>query len=300
MSHRSSVRIGAFSPWVRAIASLLVLTVSKSVCADPARCAEAFEEGQRERRGGRILSAIEKFAYCAGPECPSLMHADCQKRLDEAEAAAPSLVVRAPSAGELDVTFSLDGAAPQTVNGQALRLDPGPHTISAAVPGYSQEKQRFILSEGEKLKAVELTLTPLAAREQVSPATHAPASVNGSTESADSAAAPAASPWWPWAVTSGVVATGSLGFAYFGLHARSGEHDLAECSPDCSNSRVADVKRDYLLANVSLGVALTGLSAMAVWYFVRPTERAAKARVNARRADIDLKLGSHVELTIPF
>ena len=52
-------------------------------------------------------------------------------------------------------------------------------------------------------------------------------------------------------------------FAYFGLSGNGKKSDLATCEPACARSLRAPIQRDYLAADVSLGVSLVsfGLSA---------------------------------------
>jgi hypothetical protein len=74
-----------------------------------------------------------------------------------------------------------------------------------------------------------------------------------------------------------LVTAGGIGFISFGLEARSGERALRECAPYCSSTRIADVKRSYLLANASLGTGLFALGGAAIWWFgLRPSSQSAR------------------------
>ena len=71
---------------------------------------------------------------------------------------------------------------------------------------------------------------------------------------------------------------GAVGFAYFGLSARSADVGLDACSPNCEPAKVDAIKRDYVLANVSLGVGLAGaLTASLLWVTSPGAERPARA-----------------------
>jgi hypothetical protein len=73
---------------------------------------------------------------------------------------------------------------------------------------------------------------------------------------------------------------GALGFAYFGLTARSADGGLDACTPNCETSKVDAIKRDYLLANVSLAVGLMGAGAATVLWLTAPrTEQPTRAGV---------------------
>jgi hypothetical protein len=73
-----------------------------------------------------------------------------------------------------------------------------------------------------------------------------------------------------------VSGVGAVGFAYFGTSARSADVDLDRCTPNCDPSTVATIKRDYLLANVSLGVGVAGAIGAAVLWFVIPGSEPAR------------------------
>jgi hypothetical protein len=57
---------------------------------------------------------------------------------------------------------------------------------------------------------------------------------------------------------SGLALLGGGSFAYFGLQARASDRALDSCAPSCGRELVEDVKRDYLLANISLGAGIAG------------------------------------------
>ena len=73
----------------------------------------------------------------------------------------------------------------------------------------------------------------------------------------------------------GVVALGS--FAYFGLKGKSKESDLKECAPACPKDDFKDMKRQYLFADISLGVAAVSLG-IATYLFVAPRGEKSDAR----------------------
>lgn len=288
---------GALVRWLPFLICLLFLLLSRRALADSKSCARAYEDGQRLRSAGQLMEATDKFLYCAGPQCPELMHPDCQRRLDEAEAAAPSVVIRLEPSAEVQAHLSLDGGAEQSIDGQALRLNPGSHEVRVSAPGYQPETQRFFVSEGEKLKALKVPLVEQSSRVARSP----PASQSHTSSSEAGSAQTNSAQWLPWAITSGVAAAGSAGLVYWGLRARQGERDLAACTPDCTSQQVRDVKRDYLLANVSLGVGISGLAAMAIWYFVKPSAPATRTPAARGLAPkVAFGAGASVALTVPF
>jgi hypothetical protein len=223
------------------------------------------------------------------------MHAECMKFLDQVEAATPSIVVSIEPEGEAAARFSVNDSAEKAVDGRPIVLDPGPHVVRASAPGYEKAERRFILSAGEKLKRIELRLAPVPiATEQPAP-------------KRDTPPAPAAESverrpnWLPWILASTFAAAGAAGFAYWGVTARSSETELDRCRPGCAQSQVDGVKRDYLLSNVSLGVGLSGVAAMIVWFALEPDKPAPRATGGTRVLPaVSIAGTSALTLTLPF
>lgn len=86
-------------------------------------------------------------------------------------------------------------------------------------------------------------------------------------------------PQWPYVPLAAGVALGTTAFVVLGARARAEEKDLADtCEPDCSDSKIAAVRRKYLGANIGLGVAAASLVGIGFYYYfsrskvsVRPT-----------------------------
>jgi hypothetical protein len=259
-----------------------------------AACLSAYESGQRLRKAGKLTSAVEKLLFCGGPACPAAMHRDCQGWLDQVRSALPSVVLRAFSpSGQLllDTRVSIDGSELQPLDGHAIELDPGRHELRFEHPGYLSKDGSVFIAEGEKLESRDVILERVAANAAADgtpiseaqpsalakqadvpqPASRAtpPASL-ASSSTPNSLAVPRADvaplppdestglAWVPLGLGAATGVIGTLGFAYFGFAARHGEHDLDRCSPNCAARQIDDVKRDYLLANVSLGAGLVG------------------------------------------
>lgn len=263
-----------------AVTLLLACTlIASRATADAAACSAAYESGQRLLTGARLLDAASQFRYCGSPACPAIMHSECLRFLDRVETATPSIVVRIRPDVSVPVRVVLDDDSERPLDGRAITLDPGHHELYLRASGYALRQERFLVAEGEKLKMLELRLEPLPKTEPSA----------GASEAASSAA-PSQSPTpsvVPWVVTAAIASVGAAGFVHWGLRGRSGETALERCSPDCPGSQVADVKRDYLLSNVSLAVGVGGLVAMGVWYVVHPkgtTRRATTLPVVTMRA----------------
>lgn len=225
------------------------------------KCLIAYEGAQRSRKQGELVASLEKLRYCGSPACPRQMHADCGQWLREVEAALPTVVFRARSArGEslAEATLSIDGGEPRRFDGRAQVVDPGEHEVSVTSPGFEPLVKRILFAEGEKLREEVLTLDPIR-----SPA---PARIESRSQSSPDSSHRGAPPppaqridfFVPLAAASGLALLGGTGFAYFGLQARAGDRALDACAPSCSRDQVDEVKRDYLFANLSLGVGIAG------------------------------------------
>jgi hypothetical protein len=261
------------------------------------QCMQSYEAGQRLRREGELLGAAAELLVCGGPACPVRMQGDCQRWLDDVERATPAVVFRVRDARGTwlaQVSASIDGAAPRRLEGRALAMNPGEHFIVFEREGYRPLRTHVIVAEGEKLERRVITLEalppsaerPLAEASELAglepvdaleaqgaapgeqPGERWPA---GTAEPGAPPASVAPAPsvegrslWGPLALGAVAVA-GGVGFAYFGVRAQSGEADLEQCTPNCTQARVDDVKDDYLRSNVSLGIGLAGLVGAGLW-----------------------------------
>src|SRR5205085_11650021 len=66
---------------------------------------------------------------------------------------------------------------------------------------------------------------------------------------------------WPW-VAVGVGVVGAAGFATFALIGNGGVRKLEDkhCEPNCPDSDVRAIKRNYLIADIALGVAVVSFA----------------------------------------
>jgi hypothetical protein len=229
-------------------------------------CASAFTESQRLMRKGNLLEAKKKLVLCGGAECPEAMHADCQQWLTSVEASIPTVVFQVSSTSgpqPEEVQLSLDGQDALTLDSRAVSMDPGAHDIVFAAKGFRTASKRIVVSEGEKLRREEILLAPLSvARPADNPAlparTSAPAKIT--------IGRPASRVTIPVIVASSGAAVAGLAAIYFGLEARSDDRGLDTCSPSCTREVVDHVRREYLWANLSIGLAVAGLTTAVVLF----------------------------------
>jgi hypothetical protein len=231
--------------------------------------------------------------------------------------------VDAASERPLDgVSVSVDGAEGRAFDGRMLRMEPGEHQVIFQRSGYVPIRLHLTMRASDPPRLVPLRFTPapntpgakLAARSKsatsVAPGEDLPrptpsiscaplepqkpplaaplpapparsilrkevppgssASLGGGRRAAVLAAA----------VVGGV---GAVGFAYFGLTARSADEGLDACTPHCEPSAVDAIKRDYVLANVSLGVGVVGALTASVLWLTSPRVSGRPESASSRR-----------------
>lgn len=266
----------------RSILSLSLLLSTSSVGASAwaaptkAACVEAHGDGQTRRKAGKLRSAREKFLVCGDESCPAVVRKECLAWAQEVDAEATSFVVEAAIGGKdtTDVKVSVDGEVVATsLDGRAIVTDPGPHALRFETPGAPAEEQSLTLRAGEKNRKIAVAFRRPAATEPA-----APSPSPGSPPKEPPASQPAQGRSVLPFVFAGVGVVGLAGFTFFGLDAgkKKSELDDRGCKPACPKSDVDAVKRDYLFANVSLGVGAIGLGVATYLFMQKPkTESAA-------------------------
>lgn len=254
-------------------------------------CLAAYSDGQRARKSGEFAKAHELFAFCGGAECPAALHGDCQRWLGDVEAATPTSVFQVLSSGgeELSNVRLQVGGNTHVLDGRAIAFDAGEHELRFFAEGHETLTQRITFAEGEKLTFRKVQLEASAAAKDApvaQPAAHEP-NVFADVPSADDQPS-----YWPVWVGAGLGAAGLAGFSYFGLRARGADKNLSMCTPNCSPARVEQIERDYLFANVSLGVGVVGVLGAVSWLVFGASER--KTSSDAR--SLELKVGTQSAL----
>lgn len=244
-----------------AIAGLVGATALPASAAEgdtKVACASAHEDAQLLMQKGALLQARTALRSCGRDECPALLRGDCMSMLSENEHNVPSIVIRAVAdEGDLiDVTVRLDGKEAATrLTGAPLDLDPGAHQLELTAPGRAPIAQTILVRAGEKNRPVTVSW----------------ATKKESTGTTEKPAVPMVRPVPALTyVFAGLGVVGAAGFVYFGSSGNDKKSSLDGCAPVCAQSDVDEVKRDYLFANVALGVGGAGLIAAAVVFLTRP------------------------------
>jgi hypothetical protein len=238
------------------------------------QCVAAYEDAQLRRLHGQYVAAREALLVCVQPACPNLLRGDCLNWLPEVERSVPSLVFAVTDLRGNDVpdarVFANGKLLEGWQSGRAVPLDPGVYTLRFEAPGREFLEQSVTVREAEKNRLVRARLS--SEDEGVEPG----APVAGVTsdplmnEHERASTVPLA------AYFLGGTSLVSLGaFTYFAVSGKK-EYDRLEkeCKPNCRESETKEGRRNYVLADVTLGVAVvSGAAALWIWLAERRRDR---------------------------
>jgi hypothetical protein len=217
---------------------------SLAVAAAPGarECIAAHAEGQELQKKGSLLAARGRFLACAADACPAMIRGECESMAKEAEAATPTALPVAVTEVENDAlgaTVEIDGQPVSALgDGRALPLDPGTHQFLFKLADGRSQLVKATLNEGEKYRRVE-------ARFGASPAPSAARGIHPLTY-----------------VFGGLAVVAAGSFTYFALDGKASEKRTDRCAPRCTEAvrdDLDDMRRSYLIADISLGVSLVSL-----------------------------------------
>jgi hypothetical protein len=247
----------------------LVLATPGLAHADVKACVEAHASGQREAKAGHLKLADERFTACASTlACPAAIQTECAQFLRDVERSLPTVVLTAHDALGHDVeqarVYAGDELLTDRLDGRAIAIDPGAHSF------------RFVFADGEV--STELSIKQGERNRKISVA--APAAPLARPEPAERR--PLSPPFW---IASGVGVAGLASWGVFALLGHGRQTAVEACSPRCSESARTDydaMRRDYLVADVSLGVGLAA-AGVATWLWLdRPRASDARAQQGDR------------------
>jgi hypothetical protein len=237
-------------------------------------CSEAHEQGQRLRNGGKLLAARDQFVACARDGCPALVRKDCGELLSAIESEVPTILVDARDASgrdTADVRVLVDGqVVREHLDGMAFAIDPGEHSFRFETAGAAPLEQRLVVQAGDKGRhiAVAFQAMETVAALPSSPPPPRPPSVEPGPGPRQ-ASAPSSVAY----VLAGTGVAAAASFTYFAITGRVLENQRARtCSPGCTDSQLAPVRLDYLLADISLGIAALAAGG-ATWLFTHPSRQ---------------------------
>ena len=253
------------------LCSGVVVCVPVRARADVTACIDSHASGQREAKAGHLRHASELFESCASSEgCPTPIREECYELYREAERNVPTVIFAAVDEQGNDLTgvrvSSGDEVLAESLDGRAMALDPGSYVFDFVGPDGSTFRTEVLVREGEKNRVVVVRLghrgAPQAAAGRASGGAH-PADQPPTVE-------PRRLPVGFW-VASGVGVATLASWGVFAALGRGHESTLDECSPDCPASQHDDfdaMRRNYLIADISLGLAAVS-TGTAVWLYFR-------------------------------
>lgn len=236
-----------------------LLGIPRVANADVAACVRAHASGQREAKAGRLKAASELFAACVSEDgCPDAIRAECAEFHESTQRDLPTLIFAAIDAQGADLiqvrVYADERLLSESLDGRPIALDPGQHHIKFELASGEVLESDVLVREAEKNRIVSMRAkaTPKAESEATNEATPGKRGL------------PAG--FW---VASGVSAAALVSFGAFALAGHGKQSALDDCAPSCSSSSHADydaMKRDYLIADISLGVAVAS-AGVATWFF---------------------------------
>ena len=247
----------------RLVVLISFLGLPRLALADVAACVQAHASGQREAKAGRLEAASKLFASCVSEDgCPDTIRAECAEYYKSTERNIPTLIFAAIDGrgGDLiDVrVLADDRVLTETLDGRPIALDPGEHHFEFQLASGEVLASDVLVRQGEKNRIVSMQ-AKLATK----------ASAEASASNAKATGTPRLLPKSFW-IASGVSAAALVSFGVFAGIGSSKQATLNECSPNCSGNDRADydaMRRDYLIADISLGVAVAAAGA-ATWLFL--------------------------------
>jgi hypothetical protein len=255
------------------VALLLALGARTALAEAPRVCIDAVERGQSLRDKVKLTQARAAFLMCASSACPEIIQRDCAQWIAELETRIPTVIVTAVDYAGHDVVYVrvlVDGEPfAERLDGIAVPMDPGIHTFRFEPKNGPPFEQTVVIREAEKYQKQSFTLprilpAALAAISEAPPAAEHPA-LGGSAFRTGAIAA----------VSVAGIAAGF--FTGFSIAGDVDVHDLDQsCSPKCHPTVVEGAKRDFQIADVSLGIGV-GALAVATWLYFEWRARPAPA-----------------------
>jgi hypothetical protein len=281
-------------PAAAVVASIALLHVHPALATDKLACVSQAEEGQRLRKERKLVAAHDRFLACSTADCPEIVTADCTRWLGEVERGLASVIVKAEDARRqplTDVRVLLDGSLlTERPTSTPILVDPGVHVVRYERDESPPLEEHIELSEGERGRVLYAQFPDVAAASQTPPQPNGARPVRESAPApADPAEASQSEPGLPtsfW-VLGGLAVVGASSFAAFGLWGQNDEANLMhECAPYCSQSQVAPPRTKYIIADVSLAIAILAAGG-ALWVAIANQNSTAHVQAGTQHLSFD-------------
>ncbi len=136
---------------------------AKASAAPPttAECLAASDASIDAANGHRLRRERSQLLVCSDASCPAEIHAECIRRVEEVNAAIPTIIFEARDATGADLseaTIAMDGEVlAQRIDGIALPIDPGLHAFTFEHAGQPAVRKVFVIREGQKERREVIT-----------------------------------------------------------------------------------------------------------------------------------------------
>lgn len=260
------------------LAAGILATPTLASAQDKAACLDAASKGQVLRDTHDLIGAREQFRVCASQKCPAMVQQDCGAWLGEVDRGLPTVVLAARTAGGVDVVnaeVSVDGKPlVSRLDGQAIPLNPGPHTFVFEGPDGWRLEREALIKEGQKDQSVSVVVTPRNPSAPALPAVPVDAPAPAPAAPAPVSRGSGGLRLWGW-IVGGVGIVGLGTGVSLGLAAKSRDNTA---SGELGAARQTDSQSAAQQGNIATGVFIAGAAALAggvVMWLVAPSPRAA-------------------------
>jgi hypothetical protein len=240
-----------------AIAGLLACDSTAMAVESSERCLAAYNLSSEAADAGDLVRAQQLLNECASDACASaiVLQRECVRASAQINEHIPTVITLAHGADGNDISdveVSIDGQPVKArIDGREIRVNPGPHAFRFRSAEGEVVERRVVLAEREKGRVIEVKFAPSPMRSSAPPA---------------EAARPVTPLFW---VLGGVGVFSLASFAGFGLAGTSAYSDLNACAPMCRQGDVTTVRQRFVVADISLGLAVLALGGATYLFFTR-------------------------------
>jgi hypothetical protein len=145
-----------FTSMLRLLPLLALLVCVPARAAQPSTtdCLAASESSIKAGNEHKLRAERQQLLICAAESCPTEIRKECTRRVEEVNAAIPTLVFEAKGeAGNdlSDVKVTMDGEVlAEHLDGTALAVDPGEHTFIFETSGQLPVQKQLVVREADK------------------------------------------------------------------------------------------------------------------------------------------------------
>lgn len=281
---RMTLILAASSAAGRAFADPAPSSAAESPKISKSTCVSEYVAAQQDRLDGHLSSAQAHLQVCAQATCPPAVNVDCVQWLREIGALLPTVifVARSPDGKDVPQARVFVDEHAELVDGRALSLDPGDHSVRVEAPGFSPTSEQLFVQQGERNRSITVTLQP----------------------SASTRVAHRGPPITAYVLSAAGIATVAIGAIVLASGIHDAKHLQASCKPNCSDDEVDSARAKIVVGNVGVGLGVAAVAG-AVWVYLAqsPSTSRSAARGFQRALDLDLNVGpraSWAGLTVRF